>query len=190
MTEKQADIPDQFTMGDSWGIGWTRLGWDGRRLIGHDGSTIGQSAFLRLLPEQGLAVVLLTNGGHPRDLYQELFAEIFAEVAGITMAPALAPAADPPRADVRAFTGRYERSGMMMEVAEGATGPTLRVTVTGTLAALNPEPVKEYPLVPVGPSLFVVREPGEVTWEPVTFYELPTGEKYLHHGVRATRKVS
>jgi hypothetical protein len=27
------------------------------------------------------------------------------------------------------------------------------------------------------------------TWIPVTFYSLPTGERYLHFGVRATPKV-
>jgi CubicO group peptidase (beta-lactamase class C family) len=64
MTDKHADLPDRDTLGDSWGLGWIRYGWDGHRLIGHDGNTIGQSAFLRLLPEQGLAVVLLTNCGH------------------------------------------------------------------------------------------------------------------------------
>jgi hypothetical protein len=28
-----------------------------------------------------------------------------------------------------------------------------------------------------------------VTWFPVTFYSLPTGERYLHFGARATRRV-
>ena len=32
-------------------------------VIGHDGGTIGQSAFLRVIPEAGLAVAMLTNGG-------------------------------------------------------------------------------------------------------------------------------
>jgi hypothetical protein len=41
----------------------------------------------------------------------------------------------------------------------------------------------------VGPDLRLVREPGTQTWAPVTFYALPTGEKYLHFGVRATPKV-
>jgi hypothetical protein len=41
MTDKQVDLPDRHILGDSWGIGWIRFGWDGRRLIGHDGNTIG-----------------------------------------------------------------------------------------------------------------------------------------------------
>ena len=77
MTEHQADLPDKYVLGDSWGIGWIRFGWDGQRLVGHDGNTIGQAAFLRVLPDpQGgrLAVTLLTNGGNTRDLYQDLYA--------------------------------------------------------------------------------------------------------------------
>jgi dipeptidyl aminopeptidase/acylaminoacyl peptidase/CubicO group peptidase (beta-lactamase class C family) len=190
MTEKHADLPDRHTLGDSWGLGWVRMGWDGHRLVGHDGNTIGQSAFVRLLPEQGLAVTLLTNGGRTRDLYEELFAEIFAEVAGVAMAAPLAPPAEPAEADVRPWLGRYERAGGMIEVYEGAGGPTLRSTVTGPLAALTPEPIKEYTLVPVEQDLFVVRDPGVRTWTPVTFFALPTGERYVHYGVRAHPKVS
>jgi len=190
MTEKQADLPDRHTLGDSWGLGWARMGWDGHRLVGHDGNTIGQSAFLRLLPEQGLAVTLLANGGHTRDLYEELFAEIFAEVAGVAMAAPLAPPALPPTVEVRQCLGRYARTGVLIEVFEGDDGPTLRHTVTGPLAQFTPEPTKEYTLVPVEQDLFVVREPGMRTWSPVTFFSLPTGERYVHLGVRATPKVA
>jgi hypothetical protein len=85
MTDLQADLPDKFTLGDSCGLGWIRFGWNGRRLIGHDGNTIGQSAFLRLLADEGLAVTLLTNGGSTRDLYEDLYREIFSELADVDM---------------------------------------------------------------------------------------------------------
>jgi hypothetical protein len=49
--------------------------------------------------------------------------------------------------------------------------------------------VEEYAMTPAGPDLWLVREPGTRTWAPVTFYALPTGEKYLHFGVRATPKA-
>ena len=71
-----------------------------------------------------------------------------------------------------------------------AAGPRMRTTVTGPLAALTPEPTKEYALIAVREDLFVVREPGTRTWTPVTFYALPTGERYVHFGVRATPKVA
>ncbi len=91
MASRQADLPDPYILGDSWGLGWIRFGWDGHRLLGHDGNTIGQAAFLRLLPEQGLAVTLLTNGGQTRDLYEDLLREVFEEVAGVRMPHPLTP---------------------------------------------------------------------------------------------------
>jgi hypothetical protein len=49
----QTELPDKHTLGDSWGLGWIRFGWDGRRLIGRDGNTICQSAFLRYCAKRG-----------------------------------------------------------------------------------------------------------------------------------------
>ncbi|HET9143166.1 serine hydrolase [Actinophytocola sp.] len=190
MAAHQADLPDKHVLGDSWGLGWIRFGWDGHRLLGHDGNTLGQSAFLRVLPEAGLAVALLTNGGHARDLYDDLYREIFAEVAGVTMPDAFAPPAEPVEVDVTPYAGVYERAGVRMEVESGPDGPLLRTTITGPLAELVPDPVEEYPLVGVGPALFAVRAPQTRTWMPVTFYELATGERYLHFGVRATPRVA
>ncbi|GAA0318660.1 serine hydrolase [Actinoallomurus spadix] len=189
MAAHQTGLPDEHVLGDSWGLGWIRFGWDGHRLIGHDGNTLGQAAFLRVLPEQGLAVVLLTNGGDARGLYQDLYREIFAEVAGVTMPPPFAPPPEPVTVDVAPYAGVYERAGVRMEVEEGLEGPLLRTTITGPLAELLPDPVEEHALVPVGPALFAVRPPEAQTWAPVTFYELPTGEPYLHFGARATPRV-
>ena len=70
-----------------------------------------------------------------------------------------------------------------MEVLSSDDGPVLRTTVTGPLAELVPEPIEEYPLVPGRrrPCSRSSRRRRE-TWTPVTFYELPTGER-----VRALR---
>ncbi|MEV4754356.1 serine hydrolase [Micromonospora sp. NPDC049559] len=189
MARKHADLPDRYSLGDSWGIGWIRFDWDGHRLVGHDGNTIGQAAFLRLLPEQGLAVTLLTNGGRARDLYEELYREIFAELAGVAMPEPLAPPEPPVAVQIEPHLGTYERAGARLEVHAGADGPTLRITVTGPLAELVPEQSREYPMVALRENLYLVREPQAQTWSPVTFYALPTGERYLHFGVRATPKV-
>ncbi|TDV57422.1 serine hydrolase [Actinophytocola oryzae] len=192
MTSFQADLPDKHSLGDSWGLGWIRMGWDGRRLIGHDGNTIGQSAFLRLLPDAGLAVTLLTNGGNTRDFYEDLYREIFAELAGVAMAEPIAPPAEPVEVDASPHYGTYERASVRVEVFAGEDGPVMRSTVTGPLAELIPEEERqqEYPMVPVDQNLYVMREPTARTWMAVTFYSLPTGERYVHFGVRATPKVA
>ena len=189
MTSLQAELPDRHTLGDSWGLGWIRYGWDGRRLIGHDGNTIGQSAFLRLLPDEGLAVTLLTNGGNARDLYEELYRELFAELAGVELPAPFGPPSDPPTVDIAPFVGTYEREGNRVEVLPGDGRPLLRWTTTGPLAALVPEPVHEYPLVAVSDRVFAIREPHEQSWSAVTFYELDGGQRYVHAGGRATPLV-
>ncbi|MEU4195808.1 serine hydrolase [Kribbella sp. NPDC026611] len=191
MAAQHAELPDKYSLGDSWGLGWIRFGWNGRRLIGHDGNTIGQGAFLRVLPDEGLAVTLLTNGGNARDLYEDLYREIFASLADVEMPAPLEPPAEPVEVDARRHVGRYERASVQEEVFMDDDGPVLRTTITGPLAELLPEPTQEHRLIPVDTSgdLYVTRQPGSLTWSPVTFYSLPTGEKYLHTGVRATPKV-
>ena len=189
MADHQADLPDKYSLGDSWGLGWIRFGWDGRRVYGHDGNTIGQAAFLRVLPEAGLAVTMLTNNDGSRDLYEDLFREIFAELAGVEMPRPLTPPQPPVAADIAPYAGRYQRAGVTMEVFDGDDGPVLRTTITGPLAEMVPDPVDEHPLVPYGPALFLTKPAEAETWFPVTFYELPTGERYLHFGARATPRV-
>jgi hypothetical protein len=189
MTDFQVELPDKYVLGDSWGLGWFRLGWDGRRLFGHDGTTIGQNAYLRLLPDEGLAVTLLTNGGNTNGLYEDLYREIFAELADVALPHRLGPPATPVSVDVGPHVGTYERASVRLEVREGDDGPVLRTTLTGPLAELTPEPTEEYAMVPVKENLFVVHEPQAQAWVPVTFYALPTGERYLHFGARATPKV-
>ncbi|MFF0516791.1 serine hydrolase [Streptomyces sp. NPDC004250] len=192
MADRHADLPDPHTLGDSWGLGWIRFTWDGYLVLGHDGNTVGQSAFLRLLPAHGLAVTLLTNDGSARDLYEELFREILSELVGLDMPLPLAPPARPPTVDVRHHTGVYERAGARIEVLERDGRGVLRTTVTGPLTELVADPVKEYALTPVDASgdLFAVRPAGRATWLPVVFYTLPGGDRYLHFGARATRMVA
>ncbi len=188
MTQLEAELPAK--VGDSWGIGWSRFDWNGRRLIGHDGNTHGQSAFLRLLGDEGLAVALLTNGGSTRDLYQDLYREIFAALADVDMPRPLSPPAAPVAVDARPHVGTYERAGSRLEVLTTDDGPVLRTTATGPLATLLRDPTTEYTMVPVDQNLFLVREPRAQTWRPVVFYRLRTGDKYLHFGLRATPQVS
>lgn len=185
-----AEVPDKHVLGDSWGLGWIRFDWNGARLYGHDGNTIGQAAFLRVHPESGVAVTLLTNGGHTRDLYGDLYREIFAELSGVEMQEPVEPPAEPLDVDVTPYLGTYERASVRSEVYIGDDGPMLRTTVLGPLAELTPDPVDEYALIPISEGVFALREPGAQTWMTTTFYTLPTGEEYMHFGARATPKVT
>ena len=71
-TTARSTCPTSALMGDSWGLGFELFDTPDGAIIGHDGSTIGQNAFLRMVPEAGVAVALLTNGGDVLSLYHDI----------------------------------------------------------------------------------------------------------------------
>lgn len=194
MTRFQTEVPDPYTLGgDSWGLGWIRFGWGPDRdirMIGHDGSTVGQSAFLRILPEAGFAVVLLTNGGDTHGLYHELFGELFAELVGVAIPDDLTPPADPPTLEVSEWLGTYERASVRTEILQREGKLLLRTTGTGPLAELTGVKTKEYPMTAVRDGLFAAYLEETDSYLPVTFYTISDGTRYVHYGVRANPMVA
>ena len=63
-----AAIPEFSAPGSAIGLGWRLSRWGNRTIVGHDGDTIGQSAYLRIDPEAGIAACLLTNSAESGDL--------------------------------------------------------------------------------------------------------------------------
>ncbi len=189
MQTPQVKLPDPYLLGDAWGLGWILSTWDGHRIYGHDGGTIGQNAFLRVLPDARLAVCLLTNGGDTMGLYLDLFREVFAELAGVAMPAPIVPAQEPVEVVPADYTGVYERAGTHMEVTERDGGLVLASRVTGALADLVGDEASEWRMHPLEPGVFVIQRNGMEAWFPVVFYTLADGTRYLHHGARATPKV-
>jgi Beta-lactamase len=190
MRRDQVAMPDPWTLGSAWGLGWILFDWDGRRVFGHDGGTLGQSSFLRVVPDAGVAVALLTNGGNAGDLYRELFGEVLAEMCDLRMPTGLAPPAEPVAYDADRYLGTYQRLGVRIEVVARDEDLTARVEITGELAELLDSPVTELPMVAVAEDVFVCRRDGVHGWTPMVFYDLPDGSRYMHMGARATPKVS
>ena len=190
MREPQVAVPDPYTLGSHWGLGWILFTWEGHDVYGHDGGTIGQSAFLRIVPDANLSVCLLTNGGHTGDLYHDLFREILSEVAAIDMPARLQPPAEPVEVDLQPYVGRYAREAVeiTIEAADGRLSAQTRQT--GELAeALSDGEAPPAEVVPLAKDLFVGRSPGDASWTPFVFFRLDDGSQYLHMGARATRKV-
>ncbi|HWD78397.1 MAG TPA: serine hydrolase domain-containing protein [Kribbella sp.] len=109
--EPQVDVPAIGGFPEQWGLGW--MIFDGGRLYGHDGGTVGQSAFFRLVPDKGVAVVLLTNGGSAEALYDELVGHVLRETAGMELPTRPAPPAEPVEISAELVTGRY--TGVFMQ---------------------------------------------------------------------------
>ena len=192
MQEPQVELVDRM-LGDHCGLGWFGADWPGGRTIGHDGATIGQSAYLRLVPDQDLAAVLLCSGGFSRALYEDLFSEVLAASAGVALrrTPAVPEAAVP--ADLDACTGTYERYGFRYTItAEGDGTLTLTpaVTVDEPLLALALLP--QLRMVPLRDLTFVCSPPGmPEARATATFAAVQGGAAtWLHVGGRAARRVA
>lgn len=189
MQVAQVAIPDRWTLGSHWGLGWILFDWDGRRVYGHDGNTIGQAACLRVVPDAGVAIALLSNGGHAADLYQDLLRELMADLCNLDMPQPLTPPDDPPEVDVATHAGTYERLGVRIELEEQDGTLAGRTISTGPLAEIEDEPVEDIRLTAVTDSVFLTRRDGHKTWTPVVFYHLDDGTPYVHMGARATPKT-
>ena len=190
MRVPQVEVPDPYTLGSHWGLGWILMRWSDREVFGHDGATLGQGGFMRIVADAGVGLCLLVNGGHGRDLYEDLFREALSELCGVDMPARLEPPAEPAQVDLSAYTGKYVREGVEMDITEGDGGRlALRMRNTSALAVGDPDGEgTTIALVPLEPDLFVGRQSEDDSWTPAVFFELDGG-RYLHFGARATPKV-
>jgi CubicO group peptidase (beta-lactamase class C family) len=188
MQRPQVKVPNPHAMADHWGFGWALLDWGGRQVFGHDGDSIGQSAFLRVVPDAGVAVALLTNCDRTGAFYREVYTELLTGLCDLAPPALLDPPANRPRVDLHRHVGVYERVGMHLEVALRDSKLVLQATPTGALAELSPAFHME--LIPLTDTLLVGRPPMATRWMSYVFYRLPDGTAYLHDGARATPKVS
>jgi CubicO group peptidase (beta-lactamase class C family) len=107
---------------DAWCLGWARFDWDGGPVWGWDGLIAGQRSVLRLMPEHGGAVVLMTNSGTGRAMYRSLFGELLKPLFGIRM-PALQLEPSPGAADdLSRFGGVYAWPDRRWEVTATDAG--------------------------------------------------------------------
>ncbi|MBT2382656.1 serine hydrolase [Streptomyces sp. ISL-11] len=190
MRRCEADAPDKWTVSsDGWGLGWTLYDWDGVPGFGHDGATIGQYGYLRVVPGAGVAVALLTNGGGGHQLYSALFRELLGELAGVRMPDSFGPAARPPAVDVTPLVGTYRREGVAITVTEREGRPHLVYEFVDGMAGLSP--ALEMDLVPVSETVFAGAGTASFSdgWMPVVFSTLPDGTGCCYIGMRAAPKT-
>jgi len=188
MQRPQVQLPNPHRVAAHWGLGWALPTWDGRRVYGHDGDTIGQSAFLRVVPDADVAVALLSNSDLTVPLYQDVFTELLGELCGLAPPAPLQPPEDPPQVDLQRHVGAYERVGMRMQTTLRNGTLVLHMAPTGELAELMP-PV-EIELIPLTETHLLGWSPFSMQWRSIVFYSLPDGHTYLHDGTRATPKVT
>jgi hypothetical protein len=117
---------------DAWCLGWARFGWRGGQVWGWDGIVTGERSFLRIIPGQQAAAVLLTNGGTGRAMYRSLMPELMERAFGIGVPPLDLRVWPGAAGDLTRFAGVYAwpdrqaavtatADGLMIESEEGAT---------------------------------------------------------------------
>ncbi|HZT64356.1 MAG TPA: serine hydrolase domain-containing protein [Acidimicrobiales bacterium] len=193
MRRFEVEMPDPYTLGDAWGLGVILYRAASPLVFGHDGTTLGQNAFLRIVPDANLAMVLLCNGGDSGALFDDLVRPVLADLAGAELNPAAVPPATPPQVDPRSFVGSYERTGVRIDITADADGRLwFKATSTGPLAGTLPdEPPKQ--VIALDDSTLLTSEPDRRLGRHVTIKFLESsadGYRYVHAGARATPRVS
>jgi CubicO group peptidase (beta-lactamase class C family) len=191
MQQPRAVIPEFAAPGAAIGLGWRLGSWGGRAILGHDGDTIGQSAYLRIDPEARLAVCLLTNAAESQSFFRAVFDEVFGSLVGVTMPASPLPARSAGGPDLERHAGWYERTSRRLEVSVRDGRLHMVLTVTGKLAELiNSEP-EELTLYPADSSgdRFVLRSHEDEPWVPLSFGRLPDRTPYLYLAGRVTPRV-
>lgn len=188
MQDRHASLPPGAGGGEmedaSWGLGWLRLAWSGVDLVGHSGGTWGQASVLRVLPAQGVAVVLLANGGDHEALFDTLSAELLAELTGIekpvwsTEPPTASVIADP-----RTYVGEYASLTMRGTVVQHEQDLCLRMSAAESDPETEGETL-EVPLLHTGDDLFWITVPPDPSYLPVQLGSLASGRRFLHIGGR------
>jgi CubicO group peptidase (beta-lactamase class C family) len=191
MRPAQVELPILGDRADAVGLTWRLNRWSGGPVIGHDGGTIGQSAYLRADPGSGVAACLLTNSPEADVLFRRLFAEIFGEYAGFTLPAGPEPVAGAPAADLRRHVGRYERTSRRHDVSLRDGRLHVISLMTGDRAALGDDTSEEFDLHPADGTgdAFVVRRYDHQPWSALIFGRLGDRTPYLYLGGRITPRA-
>ena len=190
MRQPQVAVPDRWSLGEHWGLGWILSTWGDQPVLAHDGGTLGQAAMLRVLPKAGLAVCVLTNGGRaPTVFFRELVSEIAQSLAGA--GPPAFPQPQPERrVDPRRYVGTYVRVGIHIVIAEADGGLAFTLKFTDDMARLlNNPPPETGALLPHDDEVFLVKLPSKPEPLPMVIFERE-GQRLVHFNGRTTPRIA
>lgn len=193
MTQSRVPVPDPYMFGPAWALGLIVCDWHGETVYASDGSTIGQNARLRLLPDSGTAIAMLTNGAPRESLYRTVFNQILTDIGRATIPDP--PAPDPTlNLDLSRYTGVYGRPGTRYEVSADDGKPYLTLFLDPMQAKFLRKPDRiRYELLPVSETHFLMRpaDPSEDT-QTVAIYDFTSDgtARYLHTNCRVHPRMA
>ena len=139
---QEAQVESPFP-GEEQALGWTVRRWGPVTCLGQDADTIGQRAFLRVVPERRFALCVLTNSPPGAALAREIIPSVAADVLDVDASPIAAPTPGPAPEPER-VRGRYDRLHQRVDVTVDAeTGGLVATTEpSGVLGTLGIEPMR------------------------------------------------
>ncbi|HKA82943.1 MAG TPA: serine hydrolase domain-containing protein [Acidimicrobiales bacterium] len=141
MQEPQVESPFP---GEEQALGWTVRRWGPLTCVGQDADTIGQRAFLRVVPERRFALCVLTNSPTGAALARTIIPSVAADLLDVDASPIAAPTPGPAVPDPGRLSGHYDRLHQRVEVTVDAEtgGLVARTEPSGVLGALGIEPMR------------------------------------------------
>ncbi len=195
MLEQQVELVDDSVLGQGWGLGWILDHWGDVAVVGHDGNSIGQNAFMRVAPEERFGFCLQTNVESALNLYRELADWLFGRRLGVGPRPDPALLEEVGVAEPERYTGTYQREGLTFEIRADDSGRLL-TTVTPSHGIAEDQgwpPMVDLPLVPVErDDSFMLKLPIADADLLAAFFnpeEVGARPTYLHFGGRAHRRL-
>jgi CubicO group peptidase (beta-lactamase class C family) len=191
----QVELVDDTVLGEAWGLGWILDHFGDVAVLGHDGNSIGQNAFMRLAPEERFGFCLQTNVESALAMYRELAAWLFGE--RLAVAPRQDPEPLPSRVvdDAERYVGTYLREGLSFEVGrldDGSLGATIKATHAAA-EMMDLPPMDDLPLVPVARDDSFLLKLSISDSDLLAVFFNPDDESaapsYLHFGGRAHKRV-
>jgi len=184
MQDRQVELPYLGHLGTSWGLGFERFDAPSGALVGHDGNTIGQSAFLRIVPDAGVAVALLTNGGNAGLVFRDVVGHALRELTDRSLPDEPLPPSDPPPIDASPYVGTYANSSVTLEVSQEDDGTVwVNVIPTDDLSKELGEQPQRWELVQYAGDTLITRERETGLHRLLAFLDRDAGHAaYVHTG--------
>ncbi|BFU47640.1 serine hydrolase domain-containing protein [Krasilnikovia sp. MM14-A1004] len=168
-----------------WGLGFMLFNWDGVPVVGHDGSTPGQTTCMRIVPDWNLVVAVTLNGGAVGAFLDDVLTPVFADTAGIRVPQRPRPPAEPVPFVPDGYPGSF--SGPLVTYAVAAADGGLDITtIPKGFAAEEGEKPTTVRYVPLGAHRFVAAEPVDGIHPVLAFID---NGRYLYN-TRAVPRVS
>ncbi|MEN8721908.1 MAG: serine hydrolase domain-containing protein [Alphaproteobacteria bacterium] len=163
-----------------WGLGWMIGHHADHRVIGHDGGTLGQYAYMRIYPDHGVSFVLLTNSPSA-DLFEEIERAILLDVLGVNSHGDVGQGDQVPSSQIfDDFVGTYDSLASRIEVTRNPDG--LHVTVHDKAFGA---PDVNAALLPHAADIFTVQSDHPAMRNNAVFLRNDSGDiAFLRMGVR------